>query len=132
MTNNTDDKFVIVRKNMFKDARLKELSNDGIILYSFALDLLELSKKRGYIDKETGQPFVLFTWEMALNNCRISKPTFYRLKKDLKKLGIFVYEEQVSKKAGVSTPIFVIPYDIWSKNNEKSTFIQENELPDFQ
>jgi hypothetical protein len=106
---------------MFEDKRLIELSNDGIILYTKMLDKLNLSKSN-YVD-ENGEPFIFFTQSEALEKCRIKQRTFLKLKKQLKQLGLIYYDEQKAKKAGVSTPIYVKHYEIWSKEFESAESI---------
>ncbi|MER2079005.1 replication initiator protein A [Psychrobacillus psychrotolerans] len=101
---------------MFKNEKTKVLKSNGIILYSMMANQVGLSKRpenvKKYSDKN-GNVFILFTERNAKSKLGISKKTFFDLKKMLKELGLINYEEQVSKKSGVSTPIYVIPYDVW-------------------
>lgn len=113
---------------LFQDNRLTELSNDGIILYTKMLDKMNLSRKRDYTD-ENGVVFILFTEKECFEKCRIKKKKFFELKKKLKELGLIHYDEQKVKKAGVSTPIYVKHYELWSKEFVKVTE-DNNKVPE--
>ena len=111
-------KFTKLYDGMLEDERLLELSNDGIILYSYMLDRLNLSKSRNYVDGG-GKYIILFTEADALKKCRIKQRTFFKLKKQLKELGLIHYDEQIVKKTGFSTQIYVKHYEDWSKEYVK-------------
>lgn len=113
---------------MFTDQRTKGLKANGIILYSMMSNQVGLSKRPENVKKYTdanGQVYILFTEVHAKQKLNISKGTFFKLKKQLKELGLINYNEQVEKKNGVSTPIYVTPYELWKMK------YTEKEPPDF-
>lgn len=119
--------------DMFTDERTKSLKANGIVLYSMMANQVGLSKRpeniKQYTD-ENGQVFILFTEAHAKEKLGISKGTFFKLKKQLKDLGLIDYEEQTNKKDGISTLIYVTPYEIWKKGNSRQ-LEEEFEYPDF-
>lgn len=125
-----ENKFIKVYKEIYQHKKFRELDGDCVIFYSWLLDLNELSKKnaKDFTDSD-GRLFVRFTEEDAYKYCNIKKGKFYRVKKKLKEVGLIDYEEQKVKKAGVSTPIYVTPYDHWKKTYVEET--NEFEFPDF-
>lgn len=123
---NMDNKFIKVYKEIYQHEKFRELTGDHVFYYSWLLDLNELSKKHPekYTDSE-GRTFVIFTEEHAYQFCNIKKGKLYRIKSKLKELGLIDYKEQKTKKKGVSTPIYVTPYDFWKKKNKEDLY------PDF-
>jgi hypothetical protein len=125
-----ENKFFKVYKEIYQHDKFRELDGDCIIYYSWLLDLNELSKKNPekYTDSD-GRLFVIFTEEHAEKYCNIKKGKLYRIKKKLKAVGLIDYQDQRVKKAGISTPIYVTPYDHWKIKFEKPK--EEFEMPDF-
>ncbi|PFJ51907.1 hypothetical protein COI99_14510 [Bacillus cereus] len=123
--NNESTWFVRLTMDMFQDERLKDLKNDGIFLYSYMLNRAEVTS---FVD-ENGEKYIIVTEKSAQKFCRIKRVKFYAFKKQLKEIGLINYDEQTAKQKGVSTPIYVAPYDLWKtkKLKEESKF----EFPDF-
>ncbi|KEZ47741.1 replication initiator protein A [Metabacillus indicus] len=118
---------------LFANEKTKSLNSNGIVLYSMMANQIGLSKRPENIKKYTdgnGQVFILFTEFQAAQKLNISKGTFFKLKKELKKIGLIDYQEQVDKKNGISTPIYVTPFEHWKKKELHRTKI-EDEMPDF-
>mgnify|MGYP001313383152 CR=1 FL=1 len=114
---------------MFTNERTKELKSNGIILYSMMANQVSLSKRPENVKKytnENGQVFILFTELHAKEKLNISKGTFFKLKKQLKDLGLIDYKEQVEKKNGISTPIYVTPYEIWKDGQRNHDYPDMN------
>lgn len=105
MNNKGNNNFLKINKELMKISALKG-NTDAILMYSSMLDLLQLSKKSGYKD-EQGRPYVLYTPQRALTEWGISDYKYKQAKKLLKEVGLINWSAQVSKKAGVSTPIYV-------------------------
>ncbi len=105
MNNKGNNKFLKINKELMKISALKG-NADAILMYSSMVDLLQLSKKSGYKD-EQGRPYVLYTPQRALTEWGISDYKYKQAKKLLKEVGLINWSAQVSKKAGVSTPIYV-------------------------
>lgn len=126
---NMENKFFKVYKEIYQHEKFRCLDGDCVFYYSWLLDLRDLSKKHSerFTDKD-GRLFVIFTEEDAYKYCNIKKGKLYRVKKKLKEVGLIDYEEQKVKKAGVSTPIYVTPYEHWKKENNQD---EEFEYPDF-
>ncbi|CAM5206441.1 hypothetical protein UACE39S_01740 [Ureibacillus acetophenoni] len=122
-----DNKFMKVYKEIYQHEKFRELDGDCIFYYSWLLDLNDLSKKnpKEFTDKD-GRVYVIFPEAHAYKYCNIKKGKLYRVKSKLKEVGLIDYEEQKVKKAGVSTPIYVTPYDHWKRFRKV-----ENEMPDF-
>ncbi|UAK16114.1 replication initiator protein A [Sporolactobacillus terrae] len=123
-------KFIKVYKEIYQHEKFRQLDGDHIIYYSWLLDLNELSKKnkKKYTDGD-GRLFVIFPEINARYYCNIKKGKLYRVKKKLKEVGLIDYNEQKVKKEGVSTPIYVTPYEHWMKK-EKSEIPGLDEMPD--
>ncbi|MGI1801831.1 replication initiator protein A [Priestia sp. TRN 1309] len=116
---NMENKFFKVYKEIYQHEKFRELTGDHIIYYSWLLDLNELSKKhaKDFTDSD-GRLFVIFTEEDAYRYCNIKKGKLYRIKSKLKEVGLIDYKAQKVKKAGISTPIYVTPYDIWKQKKQ--------------
>ena len=112
--------FMKVNLNMLQDSALDNLTNDGILLYSYMLNRYGVTT---FAD-ENGEKYIIVTEQSALKFCRIKRVKFYALKKQLRELGLIRYNEQTPKKRGVSTPIYVVDYTDWK--NEKRKY----EMPD--
>ncbi|ARK29043.1 replication initiator protein A [Halalkalibacter krulwichiae] len=130
-----ENKFIKVYKEIYQHDKYRCLDGDCIIYYSWLLDLNELSKKNAidYTDSN-GRVFVIFTEEDAYKYCNIKKGKLYRIKKKLKEVGLIDYEEQKVKKYGVSTPIYVTPYEHWKRKYENEEYNYTRvafEMPDF-
>ncbi|MCK2005504.1 replication initiator protein A [Peribacillus simplex] len=117
---NMENKFIKVYKEIYQHEKFRELDGDCIFYYSWLLDLNELSKKnaKDYTDSD-GRLFVIFTEEAAYQYCNIKKGKLYRIKAKLKSIGLIDYNEQKVKKAGVSTPIYLTPYEHWKKVKDR-------------
>lgn len=122
-----ENKFIKVYKEIYQHEKFRELDGDCVIFYSWLLDLSELSKKnaKDFTDSD-GRLFVRFTEDDAYKYCNIKKGKFYRVKRKLREIGLIDYKEQKVKKAGISTPIYVTPYEHWKK-----TYSYESNMPDF-
>ena len=130
--NTKKERYFEVYYEMFKHEKFKGLSLNGIILYSMMANQVGLSKRPENVEKYTdakGKTFILFTERQAKEKLGISKGTFFNLKKQLKELKLIDYQEQADKKKGVSTPIYVTPFETWKKVEleESIKFL----LPDF-
>ncbi|WP_191556120.1 replication initiator protein A [Metabacillus idriensis] len=118
---------------LFGNEKTKSLNSNGIILYSMMANQIGLSKRPENIKKytdENGQVFILFTEFQAKQKLNISKGTFFKLKKELKKIGLIDYHEQIGKKNGISTPIYVTSFEHWKKRELYNRRIVD-EMPDF-
>lgn len=112
MINSTESTwFVKLTMDMFQDENLSELTNDGILLYSY---LLNRSEVTSLVD-ENGEKYIIVTEKSAEKFLRIKRVKFYALKKQLKKLGLIRFDEQKPKRQGISTPIYVVTYENWKK-----------------
>lgn len=117
---------------MFSDKKTRVLNANGIILYSMMANQVGLSKRPENAKKYTnknGEVFIIFTELQAKQKLNISKATFFKLKKQLKDIGLIDYKDQVEKKNGVSTPIYVTPYELWKKKQNKVEITFD--FPDF-
>lgn len=100
------NKFIKLYKCMFSMEGLQ--GNYGaIILYSAMLDLHQLSKKNLDKYKDNIGIFIIYDAKKAEDELGMSRRTYFRHKALLKDIGLINYQEQVSKKSGVSTPIYV-------------------------
>ncbi|MDT9027880.1 replication initiator protein A [Rossellomorea yichunensis] len=101
--------FLRLTMDLFRDKDLKGLKNDGILLYAYMQNRIELTS---FVD-ENGEKYIIVTEKSADKFLRIKRVKFYALKKQLRDLGLIRYDEQEVKRGGNSTPIYVVPYEHW-------------------
>lgn len=116
----SEESFFKIPYEMFTHHKLKCLNSNGIMLYGMMSNFSGWSKqpknRKKYTD-EHGRVFIIFTEMEAAKRMNITKGTFFKLKKQLKNLGLIDYSHQKEKKQGVSTPIYVTPFEVWKTIN---------------
>ncbi|PWW27799.1 replication initiator protein A [Cytobacillus oceanisediminis] len=82
----------------------KGLSDSSIILYSYGLDTLQISKQNDWFDHEKQEYYILYSIEKIMEDMNCSKPKAIRLRKELEKYGLW---EMIHQGANKPTIIFI-------------------------
>ncbi|PLR79970.1 hypothetical protein CVD25_21080 [Bacillus canaveralius] len=82
----------------------KGLSDSSILLYSYGLDTLQISKQNDWYDKERKDYYILYSIEKIMEDMGCSNKKAIKLRKELEKYGLW---EMVSQGANKPTIIFI-------------------------
>lgn len=127
-------KFNINNCNRFGKLKLALLNDDrfsehthgkeqAAILYTMIENQISLSQdtyENGsdkYYDEESKKCFCIITEKSAKRNFKMSSTTFKTRKKFLQEAGLISFKEQILKKDGVATLIFVTDFTEWVEQN---------------
>ncbi|WP_338786576.1 replication initiator protein A [Metabacillus sp. FJAT-53654] len=82
----------------------KGITDSSILLYSYGLDTLQISKQNDWYDHTRNEYYILYSIEKIMEDMNCSKPTAIKLRKELEKYGLW---EMVSQGANRPTIIFI-------------------------
>ncbi len=93
-----EHQYIKIPKDLFLNPHYKSLNSDSRLLYGFLLDRLSLSLKNKWIDKETGNVYLIFTRKKLQELLNLSDKTITKAFKQLKECElIFEKRQQCSK-----------------------------------
>ncbi len=112
-------KFLRVPMDMFNDPKFEKLSLEAILLYSFLLNRMDLSRSNGWLTKDK-RVFIIFTLKEIRLRLRCGKDKAIKVLRELDTENGIGLIERVARDAGKSDIIFVNDFNEYVEGCEQS------------